>query len=71
MYLSWRVMLGKKSYTVVCHENILPPEIWGEKKTSTNQIMITLSKVKWSAPIMTTHNNPNKLNRRQIFLPSG
>ena len=32
MYLSWRVMLGKKSYTVVCHENILPPEIWGEKK---------------------------------------
>ena len=31
-------MRGLESYTVVRHENILPPEIWGKKKSYTNQI---------------------------------
>ena len=40
-YLSWPIMLGKKSYTVVCQKKIQTPEVWEERNSYPNQITHT------------------------------
>ena len=53
-YLSWRIKLEKKSYTVACQENNSITKRFMKKNSYPNQITHTLhpppSKVKWSAP---------------------
>ena len=39
--LSWRIVVKKNSYSVLCQEKILSPEVWERKFTQTK------SKVKW------------------------
>ena len=51
IYLSWSIMLEKKSYTVVCQEKNSISSGFEKKNSYPNQITHTPpQKVKWSAP---------------------